>query len=60
MLIPAWMRLFATSALAAVLLLIARDTPHARAGAALAALPPTMLWAWERPEDLRWLPPDVG
>ncbi|MES3023608.1 MAG: hypothetical protein V4857_18740 [Pseudomonadota bacterium] len=26
----------------------------------LAALPPTMLWAWERHEDLRWLPPEVG
>ncbi|MES2295419.1 MAG: hypothetical protein V4582_00175 [Pseudomonadota bacterium] len=27
---------------------------------ALAALPATLLWAWERPEDLRWLPPDMG
>ncbi|MEK8032883.1 hypothetical protein AACH06_18845 [Ideonella sp. DXS29W] len=27
---------------------------------ALAALPPRMLWAWERPEDLRGLPPDIG
>jgi hypothetical protein len=23
-------------------------------------LPSTMLWAWERAEDLRWLPKDVG
>ncbi|GAB2853106.1 hypothetical protein GCM10027277_21880 [Pseudoduganella ginsengisoli] len=27
---------------------------------ALARLPARMVWAWERPEDLRWLPPDVG
>lgn len=27
---------------------------------ALARLPAEMLWAWERPEDLRWLPPKVG
>src|SRR4051794_27614419 len=27
---------------------------------ALSALPPEMLWAWERPEDLRWLPANVG
>ncbi|MES2263397.1 MAG: hypothetical protein V4724_33160 [Pseudomonadota bacterium] len=27
---------------------------------ALARLPSRMVWAWERPEDLRWLPPDVG
>jgi hypothetical protein len=30
--------------------------PHA----ALARLPAHMLWAWEREEDLRWLPQDVG
>jgi hypothetical protein len=35
--------------------------PGTRAAAsALAALPATMLWAWERPEDLRWLPPEAG
>lgn len=27
---------------------------------ALARLPARMVWAWERPEDLRWLPPDTG
>jgi len=27
---------------------------------ALAQLPARMLWAWERPEDLRWLPADAG
>jgi len=27
---------------------------------ALATLPPRMLWAWERPEDLRGLPADTG
>lgn len=27
---------------------------------ALAALPAELVWAWERPEDLRWLPPEVG
>ncbi len=30
--------------------------PHA----GLAALPPRLLWAWERPEDLRGLPPGTG
>lgn len=28
--------------------------------AALQALPGRMAWAWERPEDLRWLPADAG
>ncbi len=27
---------------------------------ALANLPADMLWAWERPEDLLWLAPDIG
>ena len=27
---------------------------------ALAQLPAHMLWAWERPEDMRWLPASVG
>ncbi len=27
---------------------------------ALARLPARMVWAWERTEDLRWLPPDTG
>lgn len=30
------------------------------ARAALATLPPNMVWAWERPEDLRWLPDNAG
>jgi hypothetical protein len=42
------------------LLLMAADAPRAGTAGALAALPPTMLWAWERPEDLRWLPPEAG
>jgi uncharacterized protein DUF3142 len=29
-------------------------------GCAIDALPRLMLWAWERPEDLRGLPPDTG
>ena len=27
---------------------------------ALSSLPAQLIWAWERPEDLRWLPKDVG
>lgn len=47
--------------LAALLALtLAGDAPRAAAARALAALPPTMLWAWERPEDLRWLAADAG
>ncbi|SHH08626.1 hypothetical protein [Massilia sp. CF038] len=57
---PARLRRYATAALAALLLLMAADTPRASTTSALAALPSTMLWAWERPEDLRWLPPGVG
>mgnify|MGYP006992424461 CR=1 FL=1 len=34
--------------------------PGTDARAALTALPWRMAWAWERPEDLRWLPPDAG
>ena len=34
--------------------------PAAPPHPALQALPSTLLWAWERPEDLRWLPADVG
>ncbi len=37
-----------------------RLSPPSFAEAALARLPSQMLWAWEREEDLRWLPPDVG
>jgi len=35
-------------------------TPAHAAHPALAQLPARMLWAWERPEDLRWLPADTG
>lgn len=49
-----------TALLTAPLLLMAADTPRASVAAPIAALPATMLWAWERPEDLRWLPPEVG
>jgi hypothetical protein len=33
---------------------------YAAPATAAARLPPLMLWAWERPEDLRALGPDVG
>jgi len=54
--------------LAALLLCLAllplRMDSHAgtapRQHPALARLPAQMLWAWERPEDLRWLPPEIG
>lgn len=50
----------ARSLLLATLLLLAADAPRATVASALEALPPTMLWAWERPEDLRWLPREAG
>lgn len=56
----ATLRAAALSFATAAVLLVAADTPRARTAGALAALPPTMLWAWERPEDLRWLPPQAG
>ena len=34
--------------------------PARQERAALTALPNEILWAWERPEDLRWAPPEVG
>lgn len=46
--------------LAAALLPMAGEAPRASTVSALAALPATMLWAWERPEDLRWLPSGAG
>ena len=56
-------RLFLTLFLCLLLLPLSMDTrritlapPHP----ALAQLPKEMLWAWERPEDLRWLPAEVG
>lgn len=59
MLMPASLRATAVALLALAMLPMAADTPPRRA-MALAALPATMLWAWERPEDLRWLAPDSG
>ena len=38
----------------------ARSVKVAPPHPALALLPAQMLWAWERPEDLRWLPTDIG
>ena len=38
-------------------LLASFDAPHATP---MASLPRLVLWAWERPVDLRALPPDVG
>ena len=53
-----------TALLLCLLLLPLRMDSHAgttaRQHPALAKLPAAMLWAWERPEDLRWLPPNVG
>ncbi|PWF55076.1 hypothetical protein [Massilia glaciei] len=46
--------------LTAALWLLPAATPRAGTASSLAALPPTMLWAWERHEDLRWLPSTVG
>ena len=50
----------AALACAALVLAIVAHTPRSAAAPALAALPATMLWAWERPEDLRWLPSTGG
>jgi hypothetical protein len=46
--------------LLAALTMDSRKAPVAPPHPALARLPARMLWAWERAEDLRWLPPDVG
>ncbi|HEY0588877.1 MAG TPA: hypothetical protein VGD52_22265 [Pseudoduganella sp.] len=47
--------------LAAILLLARADSSRVpNAHPALALLPLKMAWAWERPEDLRWLPGDAG
>jgi hypothetical protein len=46
---------------AALASLVALAPPYAApVNAAAARLPPLMLWAWERPEDLRGLDRDVG
>jgi hypothetical protein len=42
-----------------LLLLLGADS-RAAVHPALAALPRELLWAWERPEDLRWLPAHIG
>jgi len=42
------------------LTLLTACQPTRQERAALTALPHNILWAWERPEDLRWLPPEVG
>lgn len=62
MILPLLFRRLAHAALCVAMLatLAGCDAPPRAAPASLAALPPTMLWAWERPEDLRWLPAGVG
>ncbi len=52
-------RLLGLGVVATLAMLLARDTAPTR-HPALARLPAQMLWAWERNEDLRWLPPGVG
>jgi hypothetical protein len=39
---------------------LAACQPVRQERAALTALPHDILWAWERPEDLRWVAPEVG
>lgn len=48
----------ATGAL--LFLFVAPNQTHRARHPALEALPPVMLWAWERPEDLRWIPAHAG
>jgi len=45
---------------AMVLILVSSDAPIVRARADAVRLPKVMLWAWERPEDLRWIPRGTG
>jgi hypothetical protein len=57
--------LFAAAAAFASSLLLASCVPSTEGAArpmhpALRALPTRIAWAWERPEDLRWLPRDAG
>lgn len=42
------------------LLSLRMDGSARSAHPALAGLPAELIWAWERPEDLRWLPRQVG
>lgn len=41
-------------------LLCACQPTNTRSHTALTALPQNILWAWERPEDLRWITPDFA
>jgi hypothetical protein len=54
-----WWKIAGIAALALPLSLAASEPLRTNA-AASTNLPATMLWAWERAEDLRWLPPDAG
>lgn len=45
---------------ALLLATLAACQPMRQERAALTALPGNILWAGERPEDLRWMPPDAG
>ena len=54
-------RLFLLIAALLLAVLWRADSGHVpNAHPALAMLPLQMAWAWERPEDLRWLPGDAG
>jgi hypothetical protein len=54
------MRHFLILLLGCLIALTLRTSAPAGAHPALAGLPAKLVWAWERPEDLRWLPHDVG
>jgi len=55
------MKLFSFLLCACLLLAgLAGDSVLSPGHPALARLPARMVWAWERPEDLRWLPPGTG
>lgn len=43
-----------------LLCLLSSANTSSPARAALNAIPPNVVWAWERSEDLRWLPANVG
>ena len=55
---PLWVAPILT--VAALILLVHSDVEAPKGHPALAQLPPNMLWAWERAEDLRWLPSNAG
>jgi hypothetical protein len=50
----------AALAMTLMALLLQRPSYAIPGRAAIASLPPVLLWAWERPEDLRRLPADTG